>query len=171
MGDYIEERSGVSWPTLTRSWVAAAFLIWSDNTWLNCCVIFPGCYFLRWCSVIFPTCLCSFQPQLLGSFFVLHEIVGGCSGPWPFSKLCRKGFWLIVGRNNFLSQVAVTPIWNPLLFCMSCSQAYDIEEKLQSSGCCPHPHRIDVHFPLDFFPGSLTPSDENCLLPFKYLWY
>lgn len=182
MGDYIEERSGVPWPTLTQSWVAAAFLIWYDNTWLNRCVIFPSCYLLRWCSVIFPTCLCSSQPQLLGSFFVLQEIVGDCSGPWPFSKLCRKGFWLIIHRNNFLSQVAVPPIWNPLLFCMSCSLAYDIEEKLQSSGCCPHPHsvdpsdcigqRTDVHLPLDSFL-DLWPflMWVACYHFFKYLCY
>lgn len=117
MGDYIEERNGVPWPTLTWGWIAAAFQIWSDNTWLNCCIICPGCYLLRWCSVIFPKCLYSSELQLLRSFFFfLLEIVGFCSGPWPFPRTGRKGFWLITYRNHFLFQVAVPPIWNPFLF-------------------------------------------------------
>lgn len=158
MGDYIEERNGVPWPTLTQSWVAAAFLIWSDNTWLNWCIICPSCYFSRWHPVIFPTCLCSSQAQLLRTFFLLWGIVDKCSGPWPFPRLYTKGFWLIEGRNYFLSQVAVPPTLKPLLFQLVWSSRQSWE-KPNSSGCCPHPgsrdpsncisKKVGVRLPLD----------------------
>lgn len=57
-----------------------------------------------------------FQTSVAQVIFFSVEIVGVCSGPWSFPSIGRKGFWLIICRNHFLSQVAVPPIWNPILF-------------------------------------------------------
>lgn len=172
MGEHIEERNGVSWPTLTHSWGAAVFLISSDNICLSWCFIFPRCYFWRSHSVIFPACLCSHQPSAAQGIFVLGKIVDDCAGPWPFPKLCRKGFWRRVGRSDFLSQAAVLPIWEPLLS-MNCSGVWDREVRkdtelwLQSSSSQQRPlcgHKEGwMCTSLWVLPGSLTLSEKGFL--------